>query len=203
MKLFEFIKKNFSLLVIAVLVIIILLQRSCTSQPGDKEIIKIKGKSYEVIKRETVVQTVTQTEYRPGETIYKEIPIYVEVPANVDTASILKNYFAVNVYKDTLRLKDSLGYVSVIDTITQNGIKGRYFDAHINKFETNTYLREMRTQLYLGGSLGIQKPNNLTLGANAILKTKQDQMYGLGVGLNTELQPYIYGSMLWKISFKK
>lgn len=203
MKTFEFIKQNFSLVVIALLVIIILLQRSCTSQPTEKEIIKIEGKKYEVIKRDTVIKTVTQTVYRPGEIIYKEVPIYVEIPTDVDTLAILKNYFAINVYKDTLHLKDSLGYVSIIDSITQNGIKSRYFDANINKFENNTYLKELNTQLYLGGSLGIQKPDNLLLGANAFLKTKQDKVYGISIGVNSHLDPYIYGTLLWKISFKR
>jgi len=204
MDILKFIKKNFSLLVIAILVIIILLQRSCTGPvKGEKEIIKIEGKKYEVIKRDTIIKLVTQTVYKPGEVIYRDVPVYVEVPADVDTAAILKNYFAINIYKDTLNLKDSLGYIAILDSITQNGILSRQYDARLNKIQTNTFLKELNTQFYLGGSLGMQLPDNLLIGGNALLKTKQDKVYGLGFGINSQLDPYIYGTMLWKISFRK
>lgn len=204
----NFIKKNFSLLVIAVLVIIILLQRSCTSTSnGGKEVVKINGKKYEVIKRETdtVRVEVAHNVYKAGKDIYHEVPVYINVPANVDTASILKDYYAMRVYKDTLKLKDSLGYIAVTDSISKNVLLGRTWDAKVNKTTvTNTiYLKELSNQLYLGGSLGTLKPNNLTIGANAILKTKKDHMYGLGFGVTSELNTYIQGSLLWKISLKK
>ena len=112
----------------------------------------------------------------------------------------------MHVYKDTLQLKDSLGYVSVIDTITKNGLMGREWNAKVNKITINntTFLKELpRTQLYLGGSLGIQKPSYTSIGWNAILKTKNDHMYGIGIGINSQLNTYIQGSMFWKISFKK
>ena len=131
--------------------------------------------------------------------------MYIDVPANVDTAAILKQYYALQVYKDTLHLKDSLGYIAVIDSISKNSLLGRTWDARINKTTvTNTiYLKELTNQFYLGGSLGIQKPDDLMIGGNAILKTKTDKIFGLGFGVNTQLQPYFQGTMLWKLSFKK
>lgn len=206
---FNFIKKNFSLLIIAALVIVILLQRTCTPKNSEpKEIIKIDGKKYEVIKRvtDTLKIPVIHNVYKKGEDIYHDVPVYIQVPVNADTAAIIKEYFAMHVYKDTLTLKDSLGYVSVIDSITKNGLVGRQWNAQVIKTVINntTYLKELpRTQLYLGGSLGVQKPSYTTIGFNAILKTKKDHMYGFGIGTNSELNTYIQGSMLWKISLKK
>jgi len=58
-----FIKKNFSYIIIAVLAAVIFLQRSCSTTTKDgKEILKIDGKKYEVLKREidTVKVTVSQ-----------------------------------------------------------------------------------------------------------------------------------------------
>lgn len=204
-----FIKKNFSYIIIIVLAAVIFLQRSCSTTTKDgKEILKIDGKKYEVLKREidTVKVTVNHNVYKQGKDIYRDVPVYIQIPANADTAAIIKEYFAMHVYKDTLNLKDSLGYVSVIDSITKNGLVGRQWNAQIIKTVINntTYLKELpRTQLYLGGSLGIQKPSYTTIGFNAILKTKKDHMYGLGFGTNSELNTYIQGSMLWKISLKK
>ena len=104
---FNFIKKNFTLLVIALLVIIILLQRSCSGhgdQINKSEIIKIEGKSYEVIKRitDTLIVPTVQTVYKAGSTIYKDRTIYVEIPTRIDTTQIINEYLSINVYKDTL-----------------------------------------------------------------------------------------------------
>jgi len=207
---FNFIKKNFSLLIIAALVIVILLQRTCTPKnPEPKEIIKIDGKKYEVIKRvtDTLKIPVIHNVYKKGEDIYHEIPVYVDVivPSNIDTGLILKKFYATHVYKDTLHLKDSLGFIAVTDSISKNKLVSRSWNAKVNKTTINNtiYLKELSNQFYLGGSLGMQRPGQFLLGGNAILKTKADKVFGLGVGVNSQLQPYFQGSMLWKISFKK
>lgn len=207
---FNFIKKNFSLLIIATLVIVILLQRACTPKNSEpKEIIKIDGKKYEVIKRvtDTLKIPVIHNVYKKGEDIYHEVPVYVDVivPSNIDTGLILKKFYATHVYKDTLHLKDSLGFIAVTDSISKNKLVSRSWNAKVNKTTINNtiYLKELSNQFYLGGSLGMQRPGQFLLGGNAILKTKTDKVFGLGVGVNSQLQPYFQGSMLWKISFKK
>ena len=207
---FNFIKKNFSLLIIAALVIVILLQRACTPKNSEpKEIIKIDGKKYEVIKRvtDTLKIPVIHNVYKKGEDIYHEVPVYVDVivPSNIDTGLILKKFYATHVYKDTLHLKDSLGFIAVTDSISKNKLVSRSWNAKVNKTTINNtiYLKELSNQFYLGGSLGMQRPGQFLLGGNAILKTKADKVFGLGVGVNSQLQPYFQGSMLWKISFKK
>lgn len=207
---FNFIKKNFSLLIIAALVIVILLQRTCTPKNSEpKEIIKIDGKKYEVIKRvtDTLKVPVIHNVYKKGEDIYHEVPVYVDVviPSNIDTGLILKKFYATHVYKDTLHLKDSLGFIAVTDSISKNKLVSRSWNAKVNKTTINNtiYLKELSNQFYLGGSLGMQRPGQFLLGGNAILKTKTDKVFGLGVGVNSQLQPFFQGSMLWKISFKK
>lgn len=205
----SFIKKNFNLLVIAALVVIIIMQRSCSYTPVSKpETIKIDGKKYEVVKRETdtVRVEVAHNVYKAGKDIYHDVPVYINVPSNVDTAAILKEYYAMRVYKDTLNLKDSLGYIAVVDSISKNILLGRTWDTKINKTVVNNtiYLKELpKNQLYIGPALGMQKPNSLTIGGNLIFKTKNDHMYGLGFGTNSQLNTYVQGTMLWKISLKK
>jgi hypothetical protein len=204
-----FTKTNFSYIIIAVLIAVIFLQRSCSpTTKDDKEILKINGNRYKVLKREidTVIVPVTHNVYKSGKDIYHDVPIYIQIPLNADTAAILKEYFAMHIYKDTLQLKDSLGFVSVIDTITKNGLMGREWNVKVNKITINntTYLKELpKTQLYLGGTLGIQTPTYTTIGCNAILKTKNDRIYGIGIGINSQLNTYIQGSIFWKISLNK
>jgi hypothetical protein len=203
------IKNNFNYLIILALVVIVIIQHSCSSTTvSPKEIIKIDGKKYEVVKREsdTIKVEVAHNVYKKGQDIYHEVPVYINVPANVDTAAILKEYYAMRVYKDTLQLKDSLGYVAVTDSISKNILLGRIWDAKVNKTVINNkiYLKELpKNQVYFGGSLGLQKPSYLTIGGNVLLKTKNDHIYGIGVGVNSELNTYLQGTMLWKISLKK
>jgi len=203
------IKKNFNYLIMLALVVIIIMQRSCSRSPkSTKEIIKIAGKKYEVVKRETdtIRVEVAHNVYKKGQDIYHEVPVYIDVPENVDTAAILKNYYTLNVYKDTLKLKDSLGYIAVTDSISKNILLGRTWDAKINKIivDNKIYLKELpKNQLYVGGSLGIEKPLYLMTGGNLMIKTKNDHMYGVGIGVNSQLNAYFQGTMLWKISLKK
>ena len=204
------IKKYISWIIIAVLAGIIFFQRSCGSLLGtDKEIIKIDGKKYEVVKRETDTSyvPVIQTVYKSGKTIYKENTVYVSVPSDIDTGSIIKEYFASNIYKDTLKLKDSLGYVAVTDTISKNKLVGRNWSTHINKVQIDNkiYLKELpKPQLYIGGSLGAAQGSIVPIaGVNLILKTRKDQLYGVEAGINESLRGYVQGSMLWKIKLKK
>ena len=206
---FNFIKKNFSYLVIAALVIVIIFMRSCSgTSNGGKEIIKVDGKKYEVIKRETdtIRVPVIQTVYKPGNDIIHEVINYVNIPANVDSMAVVKDYFATRVYKDTLKLEGDLGYITVTDSITKNALAGRLWNSNVNKTTINNtiYLKELpRTQLYIGGTLGMQRPEALTIGGNLILKDKKDRMYGIGYGVNSNLNSYFQASMLWKISLKK
>ena len=54
---------------------------------------------------DTVVQVKDTTIYKKGKDIRHDSIIYVEVPVDrkIDTAAILKDYFAKVVYRDTLK----------------------------------------------------------------------------------------------------
>jgi len=201
------IKKYFTWIVIAVLAIIILLQR-CGDSVNNTDQININGTKYNIIKKEvrkTIVPVVT-TVTKPGTTIYKEVPIYINPELPVDTAAILREFFSIVVYKDTIKLKDSLGVVYITDSITKNSILNRQFTANVNKIQIDStiYLEiPPRNQVYIGGNLGVQKPDNLLAGAGLVLKTKRDKMFSLGVGYNSNLNLFITGGMYWKISLRK
>ena len=111
---------DLKLVVIIGLIITILCLRSCEVNPG--KITYVGGKPYEVIKHtvDTVYVPTIQTVYRKGEVIYKEVPIYVELPGRIDTVEVIRDYYSKVVYKDTLKLKDSLGYIALTDTIFRN-----------------------------------------------------------------------------------
>lgn len=203
------VKRNFTYLIIVVLVIIILLMRSCDGK-GKKpdQTVIVNGKPYTVVKYkvDTLYKTITQTVYKPGTNIYVDKPIYVNVPANVDTAVILKDYFAKYAYKDTLKLTDSLGYVVLFDTISQNKIQGRLWKSSINQKtikETLIVKEPNRMQVYAGGHVGFEFDRYPMIGVDLALKTKKDHLYRINAGINSRLNPYIQGGMYWKISLRK
>lgn len=195
-----------NLLILILLGIIVFDRCNPSKKP---EIIKVDGKSYELIKWKIDTQEVEKKIIikKPGDTIYKDTTIYVEVPQNVDTTKILKLYFAKNVYKDTLKLPDSLGYVSLSDTISQNKILFRTFSASVKERIINDtkIVKELpKTQIYLGFNSQFSKPELInSVGGSILMKTKRDKIYQLGGGVTSNnLSPYINGGIYWKIKFK-
>jgi hypothetical protein len=182
-------------LLIVVLIIIILLMRNCSGNSNPKP------KPKEIVK--------TTIEYIP---VNKEIPVYIPkwkekivididtFLVNVDTNAILSDYYAKYYFVDTLSL-DTLGYVLVEDTVTQNKIASRKVNYKVNipkiTIEKTIYVNER--EFYYGlGLAGNPKQLNY-LGAEMLYKTKKKQAYGLGIGVNQNFQPVITGRIFWKI----
>lgn len=164
-----------------------------------------------VITIDTVEVVKDTVIYKPGETIYQPSIEYLEIPVNVDTLSILKDYYAKKIYIDTLQLKDGLGRIIITDTISKNAIKGRIWDAKVTQREiTKTITLEKKpvNQLYYGinGSFINDIDFLNSVGASLILKTKSDKLYQIGVGVtsnNGTVQPIITGGIYWKFKLKK
>jgi hypothetical protein len=170
----------------------------------DKELIVVNGKVYELLSREVEVIEVEKvvTEYKEGNTIYVEVEVPVEVfiPIEIDTMEVLEDYYSTRVYSDTLKV-DSLGYVAIIDTISQNKIIGRWYDAHINERtikETITVKDLPKTQIWAG----LGSSTNLSVSGNLSVITKRQRNIGVDVGLyldDDKLNPYVGVRYLWRI----
>lgn len=210
---------NLKNIAIAVLVVIVLLEYF---NPGGKmpgRTVRIDGKKYEVIKHDIDTFEVVKTKVvtKKGADIYHETIVEKEViiPAVVDTAALLKDYYSKVLYKDVLVLPDSLGTVAVTDTISQNKILGRTFDAKVKQREIKETLivKELpKTQVYYGFNGGFNKTDVVSnIGAGVIIKTKKDKIYQLGAGVanrvtdgtNGTLSPYVGAGVYWKIKLKK
>ena len=212
---------NFKNIAIAVLIIFVLLEwfNPGGVMPGKK--VFIAGKAYEVIKHEidTVDIVKTKVVTKKGEDIYHETivekEVQVQVPAIVDTQALLKDYYSKVLYKDVLVLPDSLGTVAVTDTISQNRILGRTFDAKVKErtIKETLIVKELpKTQVYYGFTGGFNKADVVSnIGGGLLVKTKKDKIYQVGVGVanrvtdgtNGSLSPYIGAGVYWKIKFKK
>lgn len=194
-------KKITPYVVILGLVLIILYQEGCFGKKKSGDILNINGKKYEVIKHEidTFYETKTETRYKKGKDIVHEVEVVKEIPANVDTASILKDYYARIFYNDTFKLKDTLGYIAVNDTISKNRIVGRKYYTSINipTIKETIYLKELSNAWFIGPSFQLGNP--ASLGGDIQLKTKKDMLFGVGMGINSNITPYLRGSVSWKI----
>ena len=193
-------------LLIVGLIALLLFTRGC----NDKDITKggttvVNGKTYQNITQvvDTIYVPTKQTVYKPGKTIYKETPVFVAMPREVDTVAILKDFYSKEVYKDTLKLNDGLGYVSVIDTVSQNKIIGRVWNSQVNKIivkDTKIVKKAPVNQLYIGAVGGFDRVNIVNyVGPTLVFKTKKDKLYSLGIGYGTNKQISLQGGIFWKI----
>ena len=173
--------------------------------PFSPEIKYIAGKPYEVIKHEIDTVDIIKTKVitKQGKDIYHDTTIFVQVPMNVDTLEIIKMYFAKNVYKDTLRLPDSLGYVVLLDTISKNTIESRMFTANVKQrtIKETTIVKELpKTKLFCGVGASFDKVNFVNnIQVNLLLNTKCDKLYNLGAGVDINKTPFVNASIYWKI----
>jgi hypothetical protein len=211
---------NFKNIAIVALIIYVLLQwfNPGGVMPGGRTI-RIDGKKYEVIKHtiDTVDVVKTKVVTKKGSDIYHEVIVEkeVQIPAVIDTAALLKDYYSKVLYKDVLVLPDSLGTVAVTDTISQNRILGRTFNASVKQrviTETTIVKEPARNQLYYGLNAGFNKEDYVSaVGAGLILKTKKDKIYNVNIGVNNRttdgtnggFSPYVGFGTYWKIKVKK
>lgn len=189
--------KNLQSLLIVVLVAIILIMRSCDGDNSGNGI------------TEPITITKIETRY---DTIVEKVPEYVPkwrvkyvteidtFQTPIDTVSILRDYYAKYVYSDTLKI-DTLGYAVINDTISRNTILSRDIKTNLlipTTTVTNTVYINQR-ELYWG--LGVQgrKDQLNYLGGELLLRSKKQNVYGFGLGVNQDFQPVISGRMYWKI----
>ena len=208
---------NIKNIAILLLIAVVVFQQCGGNKTKTGEIVKVDGKKYELIKHEIDTFEIVKTKVvtKKGEDIYHETIKEVTIPAIVDTQALLHDYFAKNIYKDTLQLPDSLGIVSLTDTISQNKIFGRTFNASVKQrvIKETTIVKELpKTKLFYGFEGGFNKADVVShLGFGVLVNTKKDKMFHLGLGVANRttdgtsgtLAPYIGGGVYWKIRLKK
>ena len=160
------------ILVLALLIVLFFFMFSDPKRVEDKVITKID--TLKVPHDTTIYKKGKNIPYKVLDSIYliDSFPVH-------DTAYIVKDYKEVKSYSDTLRI-DTDNYVHIKDTISQNRILGRGYDAHfVQKTITITH------DIY-------HKPKNeLYLGLIGDLR-RFDNRIGVGVGINYKKQNESY-----------
>lgn len=183
---------------VTVLFLLILLYRAECGRPvvaPNVNKVVVDGKKYEVIKEVVDTQYVKYTEKGKTDTVIHDTTIYVKIPIfdSLQLDSMVKVYYAMNVFSDTFKLK--YGKVYVQDSVQQNKIVGRSWGADllIPVEKTTTTVKEpARSQVYFGPK--IDYSTSITPGVGIVLKTKRDRMYGISVGIG---KTPVYGGLIY------
>lgn len=225
---FSLLIKRWREILILLLFGIILFLRGCGEDYGDKTLVEVDGEQYELLESKTdtiyVEKEVKVTKYVP-KYITKEVIKEVEIPVDVDSLAIIKDYFSKITVKDTLSLaydfpevvtdsvgnkpSGDLGFGILTDVISQNRIESREIDWYfkIPTVYNTTIVKELpKNEFYIGFGTGIDQTNGLNnLSGNVLFKTKKLNIYGLNLGLSNQLgeyKPFVGGSMYWKLGKK-
>ena len=192
-------KFDLKYIVIGILVIIIILMRSCESTIIPKEPVVIT--KYDTIWKEThdtitKKVTISNVEYVPYEKI---------IFANVEDC--MREYNKRTTYKDTIAL-DSLGTIVVIDTVFQNSLKDRtifknYKIPLVTKTVTIIKQPDPKRQLYIGGNLFGDKRTLQSITPGLLYKDRKDRIFQTNIGVNFD-GTLIFGlGTYWKINLNK
>jgi hypothetical protein len=119
----------------------------------------------------------------------------------------MKEYNRRTTYKDTIAL-DSLGTITVIDTVFQNSLKERtifknYKIPLVTKTTTIIKQQDPKRQLYIGGNLFGDRRTLQSFTPGVLYKDRKDRVYQANVGVNFD-GTLIFGvGTYWKINLNK
>jgi hypothetical protein len=160
-----------NILILALIFVVLFFVLAPSNNEGDTKVIT---------KIDTLIKHDTIRKYKKGDAIpFVVLDTIYQVNEIHDTTYIVNDYNKVKVYTDTLRINTD-NYVSIQDTISQNKIFGRGYNAHFTEktiVVTNDIYHKPKNELFIGliGDL-----------------RRFDNKIGAGVGLNYKKQKEAY-----------
>jgi hypothetical protein len=202
----QLVKNNLLSFIILVLLAIIILQRCEAPKPSEKP--KVERDTIWVVKDSLITSKpqVTKTiQIESHDTIINHyIPDTNYAKLAAQYQEVVKELLAKNIHSDSIRI-DTNGYVKIVDTVQKNLVVGRSTKVNIRYpiiKETVTIPAKKVTQLYVGGAiLGSPAPNAIM--GSALLKTRNEKLFGGSLSINTygDIQYGIHS--FWKVKLKK
>lgn len=198
---------NIQNIIIVVLIVIIILMQQCSNSSFDFSLFPKKDKPQVegtvITKIETKWDTVTLDSLVYVPKWNTKIEYQTEhdtILIDIDTISILRDYYSKYFYSDTIDL-DSFGSIVINDTITKNSITTRKVKPSLY-IPTTTITRDSlitKRELYYGLGLATNKQQFSYVGGELLYRSRRKHIYGVGIGVNNELQPVFSGRIMWKI----
>jgi hypothetical protein len=182
-----------------------------------EKIVKVEGQTLHPMEDSVTEEEPIDDHVCPENIVEVEVTKEVPVLQLVDTAEILKIYYAKSTQKDIITLPNNIGTITLIDTISQNKVIGRSFDSKVKKQivkgDTLRIPELPKNLLYIGFETNLDRPDLISnLGFGLMFKTKTEKIYKLTAGVNNRViggtttgafTPYIGGGVYWKINLKK
>lgn len=202
----QLVKNNLLSFIILVLLVIVLLQRCEAPKPSEEP--KVVRDTTWIVKDSLIVSKpqVTKTiQIESHDTIINHyVPDTNYTKLVVQYQEVVNELLAKNIHSDSIRI-DTNGYVKITDTVQKNLIVGRSVQSKITYpiiKETITLPAKKTNQLYIGGAILASPAPNGIMGS-ALLKTRNDFLFGGSLSVNTYggLQYGIHS--LWKVKLKK
>ena len=201
----QFIKNNFFNLLVLALLGIIFLQKC--NQPVDPGVPTVIRDTTWVVKDSLIVskpQLIKSISVESHDTIINNyIPDTNYARLADQYQKVVAELLAKNIHQDSIRI-DSTGYVSITDTVQKNVIVGRSTYVNLKHpiiKETITLPAKKVTQLYVGGVIQAAPAINQA-GVGALLKTRNDFLFGGSLSVNT-YGDFMYGvQSYWKLKLK-
>lgn len=204
----KFLKNNL-LSLIVLIVLLIVLFRTCTNKPIEQQVMIVRDTTWMhkdsfVITKPQVVNTIPVNvyhdslikEYIPDTNYAKLVKQYTE---------LAEKFLSQNVHQDSVRI-DSIGFVRITDTVSHNLITGRKTSYKLSYpiiKETITVPEEKKGQVYFGFGVGGQNRDLLkTVDFNLLYKNKKDMMFGPNVSLDQDGTVEYGVRAFWKIKLK-
>lgn len=145
---------------------------------------KKSGKTITTTTIDTVTITKTFTDYKKGQKIKVRIlDTLFKTDTLTDTAYIVKDYNQVREYTDSIK-RDSNLFV-ITDTISQNKIIGRSFQAKIQEKIITKKIVNNKASLYLGIRSDLSKDiSKVEHNISLHLKTRHRGLFSVGYGMS-------------------
>jgi hypothetical protein len=166
------------LIIVALAIVIILLLKSRS----------VNNESTIITHVDTLYHDTTITKYKKGSDITYRVINNVHDSVQIhDTISIVKDYLSAKEYTDTFRI-DTNNYVSIKDTISQNKIIGRSFEAKLKEKTiviTNDIYHPEKKGFYFGPAIDLRRfDNKLGIGGAVVYKGSKSQLIGVNLTTN-------------------
>ena len=202
----KFIKDNLLTVVILVLLSIIVLQKCGAPAPVEAPTV-VRDTTW-IVKDSLIVskpQLIKSISIESHDTIINQyLPDTNYAKLVIQYQEVVNTLLAKNIHSDSIRI-DSNGYVKITDTVQRNLITGRSSQVNIRYpiiKETITLPAKKVTQMYVGGLLQAN-PGINQVGVGALLKTRNDFLFGTSLGVNTNGALQYGVGAYWKLKLKK
>lgn len=202
----KFIKDNLLTVVILVLLSIIVLQKC--GAPASVEAPTVVRDTTWIVKDSLIVskpQLIKSISIESHDTIINQyLPDTNYAKLVIQYQEVVNTLLAKNIHSDSIRI-DSNGYVKITDTVQRNLITGRSSQVNIRYpivKETITLPAKKVTQMYVGGVVQAAPAIN-QISVGALLKTRNDFLFGTSLGVNTNGALQYGVGAYWKLKLKK